>query len=149
MKVDLEKLEERFRVYEDIEAIKKLKAKYWRCVDKKLWDEIADCFAEDAVAIYAPDVKPVGRDAILKWLIRYHGEGVVTAHAGHNPEIEIASETEAKGTWTLRVHIVRQPKIEIRAWSRYEDEYVKKGGEWVIKSTSVEPILVRTTQVDS
>lgn len=33
---DNEELELRLGVLEDVEAIKKLKARYWRCVDNKL-----------------------------------------------------------------------------------------------------------------
>jgi len=33
---DLAELEAKIRVLQDIEAIKKLKARYWRCIDKKL-----------------------------------------------------------------------------------------------------------------
>ena len=32
-------LEKRVRVLEDVEAIKKVKAKYWYCLERKLWDE--------------------------------------------------------------------------------------------------------------
>jgi hypothetical protein len=45
-------MEKRIRVLEEIEAIKKLKAKYFRCVDKKLWDEMEELWVEDAVADY-------------------------------------------------------------------------------------------------
>ena len=33
----------------DIEEIKQLKARYWRCIDTKSFDELATVFAEDAV----------------------------------------------------------------------------------------------------
>ena len=44
---ELRDLEARIRALEDIEAIKRLKHKYFRCIDKGLWDEIGNCFAED------------------------------------------------------------------------------------------------------
>jgi len=34
----------------EIELIKRLKYKYARCLDQKLWDEIAECFTADAHA---------------------------------------------------------------------------------------------------
>ena len=34
---DLKALEARIRVLEDTEAVKKLMARYWRCLDDKLW----------------------------------------------------------------------------------------------------------------
>ena len=40
--------ETRMRVLEDVEAIKKLKAAYWRCMDQKLWAEMEQLYTDDA-----------------------------------------------------------------------------------------------------
>ena len=37
----------------EIELIKRLKYKYARCLDQKLWAEIAECFTADAHAAYS------------------------------------------------------------------------------------------------
>jgi len=58
---------EAIRILVDIEAIKKLKAKYWRCVDNKLWDELTEVFTEDATLEYGTD-NPKGRKAIIEFL---------------------------------------------------------------------------------
>jgi len=50
---DLAELEARIRRLEDIEAIRRLKYKYFRCLDSKLWDEFAECFTEDATTSYS------------------------------------------------------------------------------------------------
>ena len=63
---ELADLETQIRVLGDIEAIKKLKAKYWRCIDKKLWDELEDCFVEDAVADYRKNLNFQGRKVRVK-----------------------------------------------------------------------------------
>ena len=66
---DLSELEKRIRVIEDIEAIKKLKAKYFRCVDKKLWEEMETVLTEDAVADYGMGIELLqGRKAIIEFL---------------------------------------------------------------------------------
>ena len=52
---------------QEIEAIKRLKYKYMRCLDNKLWDEMAECFAEDATCSYSGGKYEFsGREAILK-----------------------------------------------------------------------------------
>jgi len=128
-------LETQIRVLGDIEAIKKLKAKYWRCIDKKLWDELEDCFVEDAVADYGKNLNFQGRKAIIQFLKDNLGsDSVITVHQGHNPEIEITSDTTARGIWALHDYLVFQPKITINGWGYYEDEYVKQNGEWKKKS---------------
>ena len=55
---------------QEIEAIKRLKYKYMRCIDEKRWDELAECFAEDATVSYSGDKYAfAGRDAIMKFLV--------------------------------------------------------------------------------
>ena len=44
----LEEIKKRLRVVEDIEEIKQLQYRYLNCVMFAKWDEIMDCFAEDA-----------------------------------------------------------------------------------------------------
>jgi len=41
-------LESRIRALEDVEAIKRMKHKYFRCVDLQLWDQLRDCFVPEA-----------------------------------------------------------------------------------------------------
>ena len=40
----LEELEARVRALEDVEAIRQLKYRYFRCLDLKRWDELGACF---------------------------------------------------------------------------------------------------------
>jgi len=132
---ELADLETQIRVLGDIEAIKKLKAKYWRCIDKKLWDELEDCFVEDAVADYGKNLNFQGRKAIIQFLKDNLGsDSVITVHQGHNPEIEITSDTTSRGIWALHDYLVFQPNITINGWGHYEDAYVKQNGEWKKKS---------------
>ena len=37
----------------EIALIERLKYRYMRCLDQKLWDEMAECLAADAVAAYS------------------------------------------------------------------------------------------------
>jgi hypothetical protein len=50
---DLAELEARMKRFEDIEAIKRLKYKYFRILDSNLWDELAECFTEQATTAYS------------------------------------------------------------------------------------------------
>ncbi len=139
---DLAELEARIRVLEDIEAIKKLKARYWRCVDRSLWTEMEDVFAEDATADYGPNMQFQGRKAIIQFLKDSTGqESMITAHGGHNAEIEITGETTARGVWALNDLVVIQPNTRMMGWGYYDDEYVKENGRWRKKSTRISRIL--------
>ncbi|MCK5654193.1 MAG: nuclear transport factor 2 family protein [Dehalococcoidia bacterium] len=145
---ELADLETQIRVLGDIEAIKKLKAKYWRCIDKKLWDELEDCFIENAVADYGKNLNFQGRKAIIQFLKDNLGsDSVITVHQGHNPEIEITSDTTARGIWALHDYLVFQPNITINGWGHYEDEYVKQNGEWKKKSIKETRLREERTRV--
>ena len=144
--VELAGLERRIRVLEDIEAIKELKAKYWRCVDNKLFDELAaDCFTGDGTfEVVGYGVELQGRKAIAQFLSQSMGESVVSVHHGHNPEIEITSDTTAKGRWALYNPMHDVPaNSAVTIWGFYEDEYSKEEGKWKMKSTRITPAPLR------
>jgi hypothetical protein len=122
----------------EIEAIKQLKYRYVRAVDLKLWDELADCLTEDAVAAYAGGkLSYQGRDAIVSFVRDSLGDtDILTTHRVHQPEIELTSPTTAKATWALDdVVIVRAAQLTLRGAAFYSDELVKEGERWRISST--------------
>jgi hypothetical protein len=126
---------------QEIEAIKRLKYRYFRCLDLKLWDELRECFVEDATTAYAGGkLSFQGRDQIMQFLTSALGRpSMLTHHHGHHPEIELTSPTTATGVWALQdVVIDTQNKLTIRGASFYHDEYVKVDGEWKFQSTGYE-----------
>jgi bile-acid 7alpha-dehydratase len=123
---------------DEIEAIKKLKYKYFRCLDRKRWAELAECFAPDATSAYDDGRYSFqGRDAILRFLEQALGRpDVITLHQGHHPEIELTSPTTATGTWYLEDEVIdRKRNQALRGAAFYHDEYVKLDGAWKLKAT--------------
>ena len=60
--------------WRDLEAIKSLKHRYMRCIDRKLWDDLRDVFTPDATASYSSGKYAfTGRDAILGFLTKSMG----------------------------------------------------------------------------
>lgn len=125
-------LEHRIRILEDIEAIKNLKARYWRSVDLQQWDNLADCYTEDVVFDDAHFGKMEGRSYIVKVLKRAM-KNVKTVHQGHNSEIEILDDTTARGRWTLNDRVATSDRVVMTGYGIYEDTYLKVGGSWKIK----------------
>ena len=122
----------------EIESIKRVKYAYARCLDLKLWDELAQVFTEDAVAAYSGGGYTFeGREAILAFLRRSMGaETFHSSHKMHHPEIDLTGPTTARASWALDDVVVEsQWGITIRGASFYEDEYVKVAGQWKIKRT--------------
>ena len=122
----------------EIEQIKRLKYKYLRCLDQKLWDEMAECFVPEATAAYSGGKYSYeGRDAILEFLVKSMGEdSFLSSHRVHHPEIELTGGASARGVWALEdVVIDTKWQISIRGAAFYTDDYVKRDGVWLIKHT--------------
>jgi hypothetical protein len=121
-----------------VDDICRLKYKYLRCLDQKLWDEIADCFTADAVAEYsAGSYRFEGRDAIVDFLRTAMGsEQFLSSHRCHHPEIDFTSDTTATGVWALEDTVVHgEHNITIQGAAFYNDEYVRTDGGWQIART--------------
>jgi len=126
---------------QEIEAIKQLKYKYMRCLDQKLWGELAECFTEDATCAYSGDKYSFsGRDQIMKFLVEAMSrESFLSSHRVHHPEIELTSGTTATGIWALEDMVIDlENDITLRGAAFYRDEYVKIDGKWKIRSTGYE-----------
>jgi hypothetical protein len=133
--------------WENLEAIKRLKYKYLRCLDQKRWAELAECFTVDATSAYSGGKFSFeGRDAIMEFLEKAMGaDSFLSSHTVHHPEIEFTSPTTATGIWALRdVVIETKANIMIRGSAFYSDEYVKVDGEWKIRSTGYQRIYEET-----
>ncbi len=132
---------------EEIEEIKKLKARYFRLMDKKLWEEWGELFTEDVIAIYHgphPEIRYEGRADMVAQTSASLVEAV-TVHHGHMPEIEIKSDTTAKGIWAM-FDYVRMPGLILRGYGHYEEDYVKQDNKWRIKNLLLTRLHMEVTE---
>ncbi|MFO8010799.1 MAG: nuclear transport factor 2 family protein [Dehalococcoidia bacterium] len=123
---------------QEIEAIKRLKHKYMRCVDEKRWDELRECFTEDATCAYSGGKHSFnGRDEIMDFLVGAMDKNTfMSCHRICQPEIDITSETTATGIWALEDYVIEEEyEIALHGAAFYRDEYIKVDGEWKIKHT--------------
>jgi hypothetical protein len=122
----------------ELELIKRLKYRYLRCLDQKLWDELDEVLAPDAVAEYSGGKYTFeGRGAIVEFLRRAMGaETFHSSHRCHHPEIELVSPDRATGIWAMDdVVIMTDWELTVRGAAFYEDVYVKTDGRWWIART--------------
>jgi hypothetical protein len=122
----------------ELELIKRLKYRYARCLDLKLFDEVGACFVEEATASYGGGAYAFdGRAAIVDFLQRSMGStNMLTSHKMHHPEIELTGPSAATGIWALDdVVLLTELGLTVRGAAFYTDEYVKVGGEWLIRHT--------------
>ncbi len=128
----LEEIAKRLMVVEDIEAIKRLHYHYVNCLTFSRWDEVIDCFAENAVT----DLERVvtkGKADIAKLfkegISRGHGqgEGSILIH----PIITVDGD-RAKGNWYIYFLYADPVTKKATDWvvGEYNVEYVREKGKW-------------------
>jgi hypothetical protein len=68
---------------------------------------------------------------------------------GHNPEIEILGPTTARGFWQLDNTMVEaQTSKAVRVGASYDEEYVKRNGEWKISVQKVNHIYRQVVELE-
>ena len=123
---------------DDLEEIKKLKARYFRGLDSKDWALYRDVFAEDLVA----DMTTAGGDQVFtdrETFVAYvQGLRLVqSVHHGHMPEIELTSPTTATGVWAMEDFNLWEDGAQNHGYGHYFETYEKADGRWRIKSTKL------------
>lgn len=125
--------------WQDLEAIKRLKHRYMRCVDQKRWDELGALFTADATVAYSGGKYSYeGRDAIVTWLRESMSDpGFHSSHRVTQPEIDFQEPDRATGIWALEDTVIHMTfDIIIQGAAFYEDRYVKEeDGQWRIEHT--------------
>lgn len=131
-----------------IEAIKQLKARYFRMIDAKLWPEWGQVFARDAVLdVPSGNMLVHGRDAIVA-AVSAVLEGTRTVHHGHMPEIEITGTGEAKGIWAMFDFVDYGPgdgnglAVGLKGYGHYDEDYAIEDGEWRITRSRLNRLRV-------
>jgi SnoaL-like domain len=131
---------------EEIEAIKRLKARYFRLMDTKQWDEWGEVFTEDAHLAASPDPNETfhGRADIVKRVSSVLRDAR-TVHHGHMPEIELTGPDTATGIWAM-YDFVDMPQLVLHGWGHYHEEYAKQGGAWRIRRSRLTRLRLDITQ---
>jgi ketosteroid isomerase-like protein len=132
-------LEARIARLEAIEEIRRLKARYFRCVDTKAWDEFAELFTDDVVIEFAESTSGARTKAEFVAAARRHFVGAVSVHHGHEPEIEILDECRATAIWPM-YDLVEVPAessyVSHTGWGHYTESYRREAdGRWRISAS--------------
>jgi hypothetical protein len=135
----------------DVEEIEQLKARYFRLLDAKRWDDWTEVFTDDLEFVYVdptvqnvpPDAErlpdgraQVGRDLLVAFVSASMAR-VTTVHHGHMPEIAFVDDDTATGHWGLTNHCEFPTGDGRSAWSHgyghYDDVYVRTDDGWRIR----------------
>lgn len=144
------------RRLEAIEEIRALKARYFRLVDAKDWDNLEAVFAADATfdrtegnrvrdpfsGLWEPPLPEgrlivSGRPAVMR-MIRNAVEKIHSVHQGHMPEIEILDEVRAHGIWAMTDELLDPDgRLILRGSGHYHETYTRLDRGWVIQSAKL------------
>lgn len=136
-----------------IEEIKQLKSRYFRCMDTKDYVGLRNVFADDAMfdASCSLGIEPVedaenwihrGGDQIAAFV-----ESAVaplrTVHHGHGHEIELLSETEARGVIAMEDQIWDATGTPfLHGMGHYHETYRKEADGWKIVTSRISRLHV-------
>ncbi len=119
---------------DDLEEIKRLKARYCRYLDTKQWAALRALFADDAVfdgfrsapTGSGPDQFVAGGSSRLA--------DAITVHQCHLPDIVFLDEDTARGTWAMHDYLEWPdrpgPDRGYYGYGYYEEEYRRVDGVW-------------------
>jgi hypothetical protein len=126
---------------EIIEAVRVTKARYFRYIDQKRWDEFPSLFVDDVHIDVTDDMRAVGLDPARGITIgrdRFANnvsrmlEGVVTVHHGHMQEIEPVDAMHATAI-TAMFDRLQWPDGNVQmGYGHYDEEYRLDDGAWRI-----------------
>ena len=129
---------------DELEAIRQLKARYFRFMDTKDWGAWRGVFTADVVGWVDNGVSTGGGDPMTgpKWegidvflpTVRSAIENCTTVHHGHTPEITLTSDTTATGIWAMEDIVDFPNGHTLHGAGHYHETYAKVDDEWKIQS---------------
>ena len=136
--MSLEELERRIQALEDLEAIKKLKARYAQICDNDYDpDDLAKLFTEDAEFVLTEKgvtERDKGKDAIRKRFAVMPTRIAFAVHHFVQPYIEIKGN-KAQGLWYMWTPATLADGQCVWGSGIEKDKYEKVNGEWLIAET--------------
>lgn len=129
-----------------IEEIKQLKARYFRLMDTKRWDEWGSVFTIGGrMEVPEADLVLEGRQAIVDGVKAALADQVRHVHHGHMPEITLTGADTAEGIWAM-FDFVEWPSKGDRAglvgYGHYHERYERTDEGWQIAWVRLERLRV-------
>lgn len=143
----------------DIEALRQVKACYFRGVDTSDHDLIRSILAEDCVLDYmgcftdpqtGEDFFPM-LNVVMRGRKSWAGEGgvasmgIVSVHQGYHHEIIVTGPTTAEAIWSMTDRMFMPAGHTYRrleGFGNYHDTYEKVDGRWYLKTTRLQRLKV-------
>lgn len=132
-----------------IEEIKQLKARYFRCMDTKDFAGLRAVFADDATFDASCSLSIEPAEDLAQW-VHTGGDAIAafveaavaplrTVHHGHCHEIEVLSDTQARGVIAMEDQIwdITGTNVVLHGMGHYHETYRKDAGQWRILTSRI------------
>ena len=141
-----ESVEQIVRRLSDVEAIKRLKASYYRHLDLQNWEQLADLFVADAEFRLETAGDPVIFTSVETWLANLQTflPGGWSVHHGHMPEIDVDGDT-ANAVWAMFDEVHPGPQCgrdPFTGYGHYHERYERTADGWRIASLRLSRLWV-------
>jgi ketosteroid isomerase-like protein len=132
----IEDLKKQIKNLQDVEAIKQLHIRYVNDLTYGKWEDILDCFSEDAVLAVFMDREPIKgkaaiRDAFMNEIAKSDKHVGREANLTLHPLVTVDGD-KAKGNWVI--YFITQPDRKSQALQLiqgiYDLEYKRVNGQW-------------------
>jgi hypothetical protein len=140
-------------VADELEELRKLKARYCRFLDTKDVESWRGVFTTDVVVTLDMAVSVGGADPMTAPPIEGVDNfvptvlgglaGVATMHHCHTPELTLTSTTTATGIWAMEDLLIFGDGREMHGAGHYHETYEKTAGSWRIKSLHLTRTILR------
>ena len=128
----------RIQSLQDIESIEKLTRAYGYYVDKNLWDEVVDLFADDSsveIAARGVYLGKKGADRLFRGAFGHGKTGLAPGHLFNHFQLQGIVDVApggktAQGRWRVFAQIATYGQSAIWSEGIYENTYVKENGIW-------------------
>jgi hypothetical protein len=130
----------------DENDIKNLQNIYGYYIDRKMWDDVADLFADDGTMEINPGGAYIGRESIRKALEQYGTQGLREGEINDHLQLQVmvhispdGSSAKARGS-----ELIMSGKYGGSGeWGLgiFENEYVNQEGVWRIKYMRIYPVM--------
>jgi hypothetical protein len=125
----------------DLEDIRQLKARYFRCIDTGNEAELASVFAEEVTI----DL----RDNMVAFIASSFNSDIIAQHHGHTPEIRFTGPDSAQGTWYLEDRFIDPVRGTDTAGSAlYHDTYVRTADGWKVQHSEYDRVYEIVSPID-
>jgi hypothetical protein len=142
-----EDLQRRAQRLNDESEVENLQRVYGYYIDRKMWDDVADLFADDGTMELGLQGVYVGKRSIRRALDQFGPQGLREGEVNDHIQLQIIVSVAPDGR-TARARGVELIMSGVNGvsgqWgeSIFENEYIKQNGIWRIKSLHVYPRLI-------